>query len=147
MASKNVTAAGSGLIGQVRGDVAGAVVLTLLGVLHLFLLELGGAIGTVLLLVVWPLVGGVVGAYVDHTQRPERSRDLPLTGAVVGAFAMVATVLVVFITGLAGVWSNFIFNTFGVELLPVTLGMAILFAIVWTVIGFLGGLLTREVLT
>lgn len=136
----------SGLVGRFRGDVVGAVLLALLGILHLFFLELGGTFGMVLLLIGWPLVGGVIGAYVDHTQRPEHSRDLPLTGAIVGAFAMVATVLVVFTAGVAGVWSNFIFNTFGVELLPVTLGMAIVFAIVWTVVGFIGALLAREAL-
>ena len=43
-------------------DVGGAIVAAVLGLLHLFVLNVGGAVGLLVLFVGWPLIGGTVAA-------------------------------------------------------------------------------------
>lgn len=128
---------------SVPGDVVGGVVLALAGIVHLFVLQIGDSAGLFVLLVVWPLLAGAVGTALDHRIRPGRARDLPLVGAVTGVFGAVLTALLVLLAGLADAWSSFIFNTFGVELVPVTLSIAIVLLIFWTVTGYVGGYVVR----
>ena len=146
MATKEQSILGSSLSSPVSGDVLAGATLALVGIVHLFVLQFGGGFGLFLLLVFWPLLAGAAGTVVAHRRRPERGRDLVLVGPVAGVFGAVLTALVVFLFGLAGSWSSFIFETFGVELVPVTLGIAILLVIPWTVFGFVGGYVTRTAL-
>lgn len=131
----------TGLGESASGDVIGATVGLVLGLLHLFVLQAGGT-ALVLLFVVWPLLGGMVGAYVEQTAR-RPARDLPVVGVLSGVFGAFAMAILVFLTGLAGVWSGFITSTFGVGLLPVTMVALMVFTITWAVFGYLGGTAVR----
>lgn len=146
MATKEHSIVESSLSPPVGSDVVAGVALALVGIVHLFVLQFGGGFGLFLLLVFWPFLAGAAGTVYAHRSRPERGRDLELIGPVTGVFGAVLTALVVFLFGLVGVWSAFIFETFGVELVPVTLGLAILLVIPWTVFGFVGGYVTRTAL-
>ncbi|WP_156105711.1 hypothetical protein [Halobellus rufus] len=113
-------------------DVIGAAVITVLGLIHLFGLQVGGAVGYLVLLVGWPLVGGTVAARLAPVGE-ER-----VVGAVAGAFAAFTTTAVVFVAGLFGVWSGFITGTFGVTLWPVTFALLLVLTIAWSVFGLVG---------
>lgn len=126
------------------GDIVGGVVLAILGVLHLFVFQLSGVGGLVLFLMVWPLVGGVVGTLVEETTDRKPARDPRVTAALSGVFGSFITVVLVFLTGVAGLWTAFIHSTFGTELLPVSLGALILLTISWTVLAFIGGFVYRR---
>lgn len=126
------------------GDVVGGVVIAFLGVLHLFVLQLSGVGGFVLLLAVWALVGGAVGTFVEQSRDQKSAQDPRITAALSGVFGAVFTVALLFLTGLAGLWSGFIHTTFGNELLPVTLSALILLTISWTVLAFIGGSIYRR---
>ncbi|QCC47140.1 hypothetical protein [Halobellus limi] len=120
-------------------DVVGAAVITVLGLLHLFGLQVGGAVGFVVLLVGWPLVGGTVAARLSPVGE-ER-----VAGVVAGALAAITTTLLVFVVGLFGAWSGFITGTFGVTLWPVTFAMLALLTIAWSVFGLAGAELSVRV--
>lgn len=124
------------------GDVIGGVVLAVLGILHLFVLQLTGIEGFVLLLAVWPLASGVVGTLVERAR--DSGQDTRVTAALTGVFGAVITVALIFLAGLAGLWSVFIHTTFGTGLLPGTLSALILLTIAWTVFAYIGGYLYRQ---
>lgn len=130
----------------VNGDVVGGGVLAVLALLHLFVLGIGGAVGALLLLVVWPLIGGAVGTYFNNEYRPERERDLAVVGAVAGVFGTATIAIVLLLSGIAGLWPPFVFDFFGTQLAPVVIGATVLFALTWTVFGYVGGYATREAL-
>ena len=130
----------------VNGDVVGGGLLAVLALLHLFVLQIGGTIGVVLLLVVWPLIGGAVGTYFNNEYRPERQRDLAVVGAVAGVFGTATIGIVLLLSGFAGLWSPFVFDFFGSQLAPVVIGATVLFALTWTVFGYVGGYVAREAL-
>lgn len=129
---------------DITGDVVGGIILAVLGLLHLFLIQLGGGIGIVVLFFVWPLIAGAIGAYYDLTQRPDRSRALTITGAVSGVFGAVAVGIIVFVAGVVSIWSGFITDTFGSGLMATTLGLTFLLIITWTVSAFVAGYIVRE---
>lgn len=143
MASTNQLSTSGGFGELPSGDVIGGIVLAILGLLHLFVLGVGGTLGVVLLLIVWPLLAGAAAAAIEQQQRPTRLKEFGLVGAVAGVFGMVATILVILLVALAGVWSSFVATTFGADLAPVVFGMGILLAITWTIFGFIGGSAVR----
>ncbi|WP_144903395.1 hypothetical protein [Halobellus captivus] len=120
-------------------DVVGGAVITVLGLLHLFGLQVGGVVGYVVLLVGWPLIGGTVAARLSPVGE-ER-----VAGVVAGAFAAITTALVVLVAGLFGAWSGFITGTFGVTLWPVVFGMLLVLTIAWSVFGLVGADLSVRV--
>jgi len=113
-------------------DVVGAAVITVLGLIHLFGLQVGGGIGYLVLLVGWPLIGGTVAARLSPIGE-ER-----VAGVVAGAFAAITTTVIVLLVGLFGAWSGFIIGTFGVTLWPVTFAMLLVLTIAWSVFGLVG---------
>lgn len=129
--------------GGVRGDVVGGAVVAVLGLLHLFLLQVGGILGWLLLFVVWPLVGGAVAAFVED--RRTGSVD-PTVGPLAGVFGSIVVSLLVLLTGLVGLWSGFIVTNIGVSLWPVFFAVLVSFTVLWTVFGYVGGYATRTVL-
>lgn len=144
MGNNEVTGINRGGTLPVSADVIAGALLTLLGLAHLFVLEVGGMVGGALLLVVWPFIAGVVAAVVDP--HFGHDNDPRLLGAIAGVFGAVAIVILILITGWLGLWSGFIFDTFGVDLATVTIGTAILFALTWTVFGFVGAFLASKAL-
>lgn len=116
-------------------DVLGGIVAALVGLLHVFVLQLGGLLGVALLLVVWPLIGGVVAG------RLSTGEDRHVDGALAGVFGALVTTLVVLLTGFAGVWPQFVTTTFGVSLWPVTFAVLLLLTVTWTVFGYAGSVL------
>lgn len=115
-------------------DVVGGGVIAVLGLLHVFGLQLGGTVGFVALLVGWPLVGGSVASRLSA-----RREDAQVDGAVAGTFGALLVTLVVFLTGLAGAWPSFVVTNVGVSLWPVTFAMLATLTISWTVFGYVGG--------
>lgn len=132
----------SGPLG-ITGDVIGGAILALLGLFHLFILEIDGIVGGILLLFIWPLLAGAFGTYLD-SRGVSNGRDLRVVGPVVGVFGSVTTVIVLFLTGWAGLWSGFIYDTLGVDLVTVTFGAAILLTLMWTISAFIGGYLVTR---
>lgn len=126
------------------GDIVGGVILAILGLLHLFVFQLAGVGGFVVLLLVWPLVGGAIGTFIGETADRTPAQDPRITAALSGVFGSLITVALVFLTGLIGLWTAFIHTTFGTELLPVSLGVLILLTISWTVFAFIGGFIYRR---
>lgn len=122
---------------DLSGDVVGGLVLTAVGVIHVFGLGVGGALGFTLLLVVWPLIAGALGSRVERA-RPN-GRDWGTTSAVVGAFGALATTLIIFLAGLAGLWSGFLTTAFGSDFRAVVFAVLIVLTISWTVFGYVGG--------
>lgn len=118
----------------VTADVVGGAVIAVLGLAHLFGLQLAGTVGFAALLAGWPLVGGSVASRLSA-----RAADAPVAGAVAGAFGAFTVALVVLLTGFAGAWSSFITTNVGVTLWPVTFATLATLAISWTVFGYVGG--------
>ena len=125
---------GSGVSSSLVGGVASAV----LGLLHLYVLGVGGLAGTVLLFVVWPIVGGIVAAVGVGGLTRER----PLAAALAGAYGALAVSAVVLVTGALGLWSSYITSTFGVSLWPVFFALALVTLVTWTVFGYVAGYAT-----
>ena len=125
---------GSGVSSSLVGGLASA----LLGLLHLYLLGVGGWAGIALLFVVWPIVGGIVAAVGVGGLIRER----PLAAALAGAYGALVVSAVVLVTGAMGMWSSFITSTFGVSLWPVFLTVALLTLVTWTVFGYVAGYAT-----
>lgn len=123
--------------GKWSPDVAGGAVVALLGLLHVFVLQVGGLGGFLALLVGWPLVGGVVAARLA----PAEAR---LRGALAGVFGALVVTLVVLLTGLVGLWSTFITANIGVSLWPVTFAVLLMLTVPWTVFGYTGGYLAER---
>lgn len=144
MASAQVKRLESTLGFEPSGDVVGGVVLAFLGIIHLFVLQLSGIGGSVLLFAVWPLLGGAVGSFVEQSLDRDPPQDLRLTAVLSGVFGALITVALILLTGLGGLWSGFIHTTFGVELLPVTLSALILLTISWAVLASIGGFVHRR---
>lgn len=119
--------------------MVGGAVMAILGLLHLFALQVGGFVGAVLLFLAWPVIGGAVATYVEDSRGG--TPDLTV-GAVSGVFGALVVSVVVFLTGLAGLWSNFIVANIGVSLWPVFFAVLVAFTILWTVFGFVGGYAT-----
>lgn len=134
------------LRGGPNSDVIGGVVTAVLGLLHLFVLQIGGTVGVLLLFVAWPLVGGAVGAALDRDRHPNRDRELPLIGALSGVFGAVMMTLVTLVVGFVGLWSGFIYATFGSGLASVTITLTMVSVITWTVFGYVGGYTARQAL-
>lgn len=124
------------------GDVVGGLLASLLGVIHLFGLQLGGGIGFVLLLVGWPLVGGAVGARVERSR--SGGRDWGTTSGLAGTFGALVVSLIVFLSGLSGVWSGFITTAFGNTFWPVVFAVLVVFTVSWTVFGYVGGYIEAQ---
>lgn len=118
------------------GDVVGGALITVLGLVHLFGLQLGGGLGFALLLGVWPMLGGAVAARVA---RRRGSKDWGTASVVAGAFAAAVVTVVVFLTGVAGVWSGFLATAFGVTLWSTVFAVLVLLMLAWTVFGYVGG--------
>lgn len=120
---------------EVGSSVVGGLVSALLGLLHLFLLGVGGWAGIGLLFVVWPIVGGIVAAVGVGGLTRER----PLAAALAGTYGAVILSAVVLVTGALGLWSSFITSAFGVSLWPVFFALALATLITWTVFGYVAG--------
>jgi len=118
------------------GDVVGGALITVLGLVHLFGLQLGGGLGFALLLGAWPMLGGAIAARVG---RRRGGKDWGTASAVAGVFAGAVVTVVVFLTGVAGVWSGFITTSFGVTLWPTVFAVFVLFMLSWTVFSYAGG--------
>lgn len=131
-------------IEQVSGSVAGGVVLAVLGLLHVFVLQVSGLVGGLLLFVVWPLVGGAVAARLSEARTPPDESSLP--GVLAGAYGAGVVSVVVLLAGVAGLWTPFIHGTFGVTLWAVVFTVFVVTAITWTVFGYAGGYLARRLL-
>jgi|GEM_PF-5839446 len=123
------TGAGTGMP---SADIVGGAVIAVLGIVHLFAVQLGGFIGYAALLVGWPLIGGTVAARLAV---PGNER---VVGVLAGAFGALATGIVILFTGYLGMWSGFITSGFGVTLWPVTFGMLLMFLVAWSVFGLVG---------
>jgi hypothetical protein len=124
------------------GDVVGGALITVLGLLHLFGLQLGGWLGFVLLLGVWPMLGGAVAARVG---RRRGGKDWGTASAVAGVFGAAAVTVVMFLTGVAGVWSGFVTTAFGVTLWSTVFAVFVLFMLTWTVFSYAGGFVEQQV--
>lgn len=118
-------------------DVAGGAVVAVLGLLHVFVLQVGGFGGFLALLVGWPLVGGMVASRLAKT-------DARLRAALAGTFGALVVTLVVLLTGLAGLWSTFLTANVGVSLWPVTFAVLLMLTVTWTVFGYAGGYLAER---
>lgn len=129
--------------GGPSGDVVGGLILTVLGVLHVFGLGLGGALGFALLLVVWPLIAGAIAGRIER-RRPN-SRDWGTTSAVAGTFGAFATALIVILTGVAGMWSGFLTTTFGTDFAAVVFAVWVLLTLCWTVFSYAGGFVESRI--
>ena len=123
-----------------RGYVLGGLTSVVLALLQLFVVSLTGVLATVLLVVVWPALGGGLAATVVA----ERGDDPSLSGVLAGAYGALVLTLVVFLTGVAGVWTAGIHGTFGVALWPVTFATLVVTVIGWTVFGYAGGYLATR---
>lgn len=138
MATTQNASSTGGLSLPVSGRTIGGIIVALLSLLHLFVIQLGGTAGWLLLLVIWPLIGGIVAAYLEiGVTHP---RDLPIVGGVAGVLGAIITVLVILVTGFFGLWSSFIFDSFGVDLAPVVISFAMVFVISWTAFGYIASL-------
>jgi hypothetical protein len=118
----------------IPADVAGGGVIVLLALFQTLVLGGGGTLSFVALLLVWPLIGGGVAAFFSTHPRQDR----PVYGAVAGTFAALTATLLVFLSGLAGVWPSFVTAHVGVTLWPVTLVTLVGTTLAWTVFGYLG---------
>lgn len=121
--------------GQVGSSVVGGLVAAVLGLLHLFVLGVGGWAGIGLLYVVWPIVGGIVAA----VGLGGLTRERPLAGALAGTYGALIVSVLVLLTGAAGLWSPFVTSTFGVSLWPVFFTVSLVTLVTWTVFGYVGG--------
>lgn len=124
----------------VSAAVAGGLVSTVLALVHLFAVPLGGTVGLVVYLVVWPAVGGAVAAALEA----ERGREPKLSGVLAGGYGALVVTLLVLLTGLAGLWTPLIHTTFGVSLWPVVFAVLVLTTITWAVFGWASGYAVRE---
>jgi len=118
-------------------SVVGGLVSLVLALIQLYFVSVGGLAGTLLLFVVWPLVGGIIAA----AGIGGLVREQPLAGALAGTYGALVTSLVVLLTGAAGLWSSYITTTFGVSLWPVFFATTLLTVISWTVFGYVAGYL------
>lgn len=128
---------------DLSGDVVGGLILTAIGVIHVFGLGVGGALGFTLLLIVWPLIAGALASRVERG-RPD-GRDWGTTSAVAGAFGALATTLIVFLAGLAGLWFGFLTTAFGSDFWAVVFAVLIVVTISWTVFGYVGGFVETRI--
>lgn len=117
-------------------DVVGGLVIAVLGLIHVFGLQMGGTVGFAVLLIGWPLVGGSVAARLSPS-----AAGREVNGALAGFFAALTVAIIVFLTGFAGVWPSFITENVGVALWPVSIVMLAMLSITWTVFGYAGGYL------
>lgn len=115
-------------------SAVGGAVIAVLGLLHLFVAQVGGVLGVLLLIVVWPLVGGAVAAYLSEPARQPR-----ISGLLAGAYAGFVVGLLVFLAGLANLWTPFITAAFGIAFWGVVFSAWLTFLVSWTVFGFTGG--------
>lgn len=143
MSSKTRMATALDLGEELPGDVIGGGTVAVLGLFHLFVLGVGGWLGVALLVGLWPIAGGAAAAYVE-TGRRTGPLEPGLRGAVAGVFGAVATVVVVLVAGVAGLWTSFIQTTFGTELVPVTITLTVLFVVTWAAFGYVGGFAVRK---
>jgi len=134
--TEDTAATGGGASSSVVGGVLSAV----LGLLHLYVLGVGGWAGVALLFVVWPIVGGIVAAVGVGGLVRER----PLAGALAGAYGAVIVSVIVLLAGAAGVWSTFIVSNVGVSLWPVFFATALVTLLSWTVFGYVAGYATAR---
>lgn len=125
-----------------RGYVAGGLASVVLALLQLFVVSATGVVATVLLLVVWPVLGGAIASTIASN----RSHDPSLAGVLAGAYGALVLGLVVLLTGLAGVWTAGVHGTFGVSLWPVVFTVVVVTTVGWTVFGYAGGYLAGRTL-
>lgn len=125
---------------SVSGPVVGGLVSTILALLHLFAVPVGGLAGLVLYLAVWPVLGAAVATAVED----RRNRDASVAGILAGASGAIGIAVIVLLTGVAGLWSAFIHTTFGVALWPVVFAVLVVTTIGWAVFGWAGGYVTRQ---
>lgn len=121
-------------------SVVGGIVSAVLGLIHLYVLGVGGWAGVALLFVVWPIVGGIVAAVGVGGLVHER----PLAGALAGTYGAVIVSVIVLLAGAAGVSSTFIVSNVGVALWPVFFATALVTLLTWTVFGFVAGYATAR---
>ena len=129
---------GQPVVKGTSSSLVGGLVTAVLGLLHLFVLGVGGWAGVALLFVVWPLVGGIVAAVGVGGLARER----PLAGALAGTYGAVFVSAVVLLSGAVGAWSSFITGAFGVGLWPVFFALTLVTLVTWTVFGYVGGYAT-----
>jgi Zn-dependent protease len=134
MANTESASVGQSTAMPASASAVGGAIIAILGLLHLFVAQVGGALGVLLLVVVWPLVGGAVAAYLTEETRQPR-----ISGLLSGAYAGFVVGLVVLLAGLANLWTPFITNSFGVAFWGVVFSAWLTFLVSWTVFGFTGG--------
>ena len=122
----------------VGSSVVGGLASAVLGLLHLYVLGVGGWAGIALLFVVWQIVGGIVAAVGVGGLTRER----PLAAARAGAYGALVVSAVVLVTGALGMWSSFITSAFGVSLWPVFFAVTLVTLITWTAFGYVAGYAT-----
>jgi hypothetical protein len=127
---------------SVSGPVVGGLASTVLALLHLFAVPLGGLAGLLLYLVVWPALGGAAATAVTA----RRDRDASVAGVLAGAYGAVVLSVLVLLTGVAGLWSALIHTTFGVVLWPVVFAVLVVTTLSWAIVGWASGTVTRQLL-
>lgn len=125
---------------SVSAPVAGGLVGTLLALLHLFGLQIGGLVGVVLFAVVWPAVGGALATEIES----RRGGDASVAGVLAGAYGALVLTVLVMLAGIAGLWSPHVYTTFGVSLWPVVFAVLVVSTISWTVFGYASGWAVRQ---
>lgn len=125
---------------SVGGHIVGGLLTTVLALLQLYLVSATGLLASGVLVVVWPLVGGAVAATIELT----RGHETALAGVLAGAYGAFVLTVVVFLAGIAGLWSAGIHLTFGVSLWPVVFTVLVVTGTGWTVFGYVGGYLASQ---
>lgn len=141
MANTESTPVGQSTAIPASASAVGGAVTAILGLLHLFVAQVGGTLGALLLVVVWPLVGGAVAAYLSEPSRQPR-----ISGLLSGAYAGFVVGLVVLLAGVANLWTPFVTNAFGVAFWGVVFSAWLTFLVSWTVFGFTGGYVVERAL-
>lgn len=127
----------------IGSSVFGGLVSSFLGLIHLFLLGVGGWIGIGLLFVLWPLLGGIVAAV---GMIGGLTRERPLAAALSGTYGALVLSAILLVSGALGMWSTFITSTFGVSLWSVFFTFTLATVITWTVFGYVAGYATARLL-
>lgn len=127
--------------GGLSGDVVGGLITLILGLIHLYVLQLGGTVGFAVFFVVWPLIGGAVATVIERSS----IRDWATVSTLAGVFGAIGISLLVLLTGFAGTWPPLIPRSFGASLWPVTFAVLIEVSIAWFVFGLVGGFITHGI--
>lgn len=127
--------------GGLSGDVVGGLITLILGMIHLYVLQMGGTVGLAVFFVVWPLIGGAVATVIERSS----VRDWATVSTLAGVFGAIGISLLVLLTGFAGAWPPLVPRSFGASLWPVTFAVLIEVSIAWFVFGLVGGFITHRI--